>query len=162
MATYTDSYGFNKGTADAYLAADLGKIVVASVDLDFSEIAAARVTAGVSALAANDVLEIIRVPADTLVMAVGVDVTTAEGATFTFDLGDGADTNGYLATVNGNTVAASASNTLTLAEGTPNTVTGYGSVGKYYASADTIDIVLGHNSVDTAVMRVWAVMVNCS
>jgi len=158
MATYTDSFGFNKGTA-TYPEKGTNAVTMISVDLDMAAITAARLAAGATALANGDVLEAIPVPAKSYVLAVGLDVTTAEGGTCTIDVGDGSDVDGYLDGVNANTIASYA-NALALAEGTPNTVVGY-SNGKYYAAADTID-VLFVNAADAAVLRVWALVVNCN
>jgi len=159
MATYTDSYGFNKGTA-GFRADGLTKVTRMEVVLDFAKIAAARTAAGATALASGDVLEVIPVPAKSLVMRVGYDVTTAEGATATFDLGDGSDTDGYLNDADLNAVGSGVM-ALTLASGTPNTVAGY-SNGKYYSAADTIDVLLNNSSIDTAVVRIWALVADCS
>jgi hypothetical protein len=159
MATYTDSYGFNKGTA-GFRADGLTKVTRMEVVLDFAKIAAARTAAGATALASGDVLEVIPVPAKALVMRVGYDVTTAEGATATFDLGDGSDTDGYLNDADLNAVGSGVM-ALTLASGTPNTVAGY-SNGKYYSAADTIDVLLNNSSIDTAVVRIWALVADCS
>lgn len=159
MATYTDSLGFNKGDA-GFHNAGLHKVNRVEVVLDFAKIAAARVAASAAALASADILEIIPIPAKTLVMRVGADVTTAEGATATMHIGDGSDADGFMVGVNLNSVASTAMN-LALTEGAPNTITGY-SNGKYYAAADTIDVTLNHNSIDAAVVRVWALVIDCS
>jgi hypothetical protein len=159
MATYTDSLGFNKGSA-AFRADGLTKVTRMEVVLDLAAIAAARSAAGAAALASGDVLEVIPVPAKSLVMRVGYDVTTAEGAVATFDLGDGSDTDGYLNDVDLNTVASGVM-ALTLATGTPNTVAGY-SNGKYYSAADTIDVLLNSASVDAAKVRIWALVADAS
>lgn len=159
MATYTDSLGFNKGDA-GFHAAGLHKVTRVEVVLDFAKIAAARAAASATALASADVLEVIPIPAKSLVLRVGFDVTVAEGATATVGIGDGAAATGYATAVNLNSVASGVS-TLALTEGTPNTVTGY-SNGKYYSAADTIDLTLNHSSIDAAVVRVWALVVDCS
>ncbi len=159
MATYTDSYGFNKGSA-ALRADGLTKVTRMEVTLDFAKIAAARSAAGATALASGDVLEVIPVPAKSLVMRVGYDVTTAEGATATFDLGDGSDADGYLNDVDLNSVASGVM-ALALTEGTPNTIAGY-SNGKYYSAADTIDITLNNNAINVAVVRIWALVADAS
>lgn len=159
MATYTDSLGFNKGS-EGFHNAGLHKINRVEVVLDFAKIAAARTAAAATALASADVLEVIPIPAKSLVMRVGADVTTAEGATATMHIGDGSDADGFMASVNLNS-AASTAMSLALTEAAPNTVTGY-SNGKYYAAADTIDVTLNHNSIDTAVVRVWALVLDCS
>lgn len=159
MPTYTDSLGFNKGTAAAYPYEGTRAVTKIEVELDFAAIAAARAAAGATALTSGDVLEVIQLPAKSYVMAVGLDVTTAEGGTLTIDIGDGSAADGYLDGVDANTVASYAS-ALALTEGAPNTVTGY-SAGKYYAAADTIDIKTV-NAADAAVMRVWALVVDCN
>lgn len=159
MATYTDSLGFNKGSA-ALRADGLTKVTRMEVVLDFAAIAAARSAAGAAALASGDVLEVIPVPAKTLVMRVGYDVTTAEGATATFDLGDGSDADGYLNDVDLNSVGSGVMS-LALTEGTPNTIAGY-SNGKYYSAADTIDMTLNNNAINVAVVRVWALVADAS
>ena len=159
MPTYTDSLGFNKGTAAAYPYEGTRAVTKVEVELDFAAIAVARAAAGATALTSGDVLEVIQLPAKSYVMAVGLDVTTAEGGTLTIDIGDGSAADGYLDGVNANTVASYAS-TLALTEGAPNTVTGY-SAGKYYAAADTIDVKTV-NAADAAVMRLWALVVDCN
>ncbi len=158
MATYTDSLGFNKGSA-GFHNAGLHKIHRVEVVLDFAKIAAARLAADATALTSNDVIEAIPLPAKSLVMAVGLDVTTAEGGTLTIDVGDGDDVDGFLDGVNANTVASYAS-ALALAEAAPNTVVGY-SNGKYYAAADTLDVKI-INAADAAVVRLWALVADCS
>ena len=159
MPTYTDSIGFNKGTAAAYPYEGTRAVTKVEVELDFAAIAVARAAAGATALTSGDVLEVIQLPAKSYVMAVGLDVTTAEGGTLTIDIGDGSAADGYLDGVNANTVASYAS-TLALTEGAPNTVTGY-SAGKYYAAADTIDVKTV-NAADAAVMRLWALVADCN
>lgn len=159
MPTYTDSLGFNKGTAAAYPYEGTRAVTKIEVELDFAAIAAARAAAGATALTSGDVLEVIQLPAKTYVLAVGLDVTTAEGGTLTIDIGDGSAADGYLDGVDANTVASYAS-ALALTEGAPNTVTGY-SAGKYYAAADTIDVKTV-NAADAAVMRLWALVVDCN
>lgn len=164
MATYTDSLGFNKGAA-GFHNAGLHKVHRVEVVLDFAKIAAARLAAGATALTSADVIEAIPLPAKSLVMAVGLDVTTAEGGTLTIDVGDGTDIDGYLDGVNANTVASYQSgNNLTVTAGTPNAVAGtpYAyALGKYYSAADTIDVVV-NNAPDAAVMRLWALVMDCS
>lgn len=158
MATYTDSLGFNKGDA-GFHAAGLHKVNRVEVVLDFAKITAARLAAGATALTSADVIEAIPLPAKSLVLRVGLDVTTAEGGTLTIDVGDGTDPDGFLDGVDANT-AASYCSTLVLAEGAPNTITGY-SNGKYYSAADTLDLKIV-NAADVAVMRLWALVLDCS
>ena len=157
MATYTDTHGYDKGSAAH--SAFTNKSYTVVVEMNFADITAARLAAGATALGAGDILQAIQVPAKTFVSAAGIDVTTVEGATQTFDRGDGDDADGWLDGVNGNAVAVY-SPTHVLTEGTPNVIIGYG-YGKTYSAADTIDLVQV-NACDTAVVRVWAVMSDLS
>lgn len=159
MATYTDSFGFDKGTAALPVNNGLHRVSLVQVELDFAAITAARAAAGATALTSGDVIQAMPVPAKCYVLALGLDVTTAEGGTLTIDVGDGDDADGFLDGVNANTVASYA-NSLALAEATPNTVVGY-SNGKYYSAADTIDVTIV-NAADAAVMRLWALVADCS
>ena len=158
MTTYTDTHGYDKGSA-APSAKGQDLIRVEKVTMNFATITTARLAAGATALGAGDILEAIQIPAKTFVISAGITVTTAEGATQTFDLGDGDDPDGYLDGVNGNAVAGYGP-THVLTEGTPNVIIGLGK-GKYYDSADTIDLVQV-NACDTAVVEVWAICVDCS
>jgi len=106
MATYNDGKGYQLGTGAAHVAAGINKVSAITVDLDFAAITTARSAAGLTALAAGDVLEVIKVPANTLVTSVVLNVTTAEGGTLTVDVGDGTDPDGYLDGVNANAAAA--------------------------------------------------------
>ena len=151
MATYNDGKGYNLGTGAAHVAAGINRVSSITVDLDFAAITTARAAAGLTALGAADILEVIKVPAKTLVTHVALEVTTAEGGTLTLDVGDGDNPDGYLDGVNGNATAAY----LTVAG------TDAFEAGKYYTAADTIDIVL-NNAADAAVMTLTAVMVDCS
>jgi len=159
MATYTDSLGFNKGSA-GFHAAGLTKVNRVEVEMDFAAIAAARLAAGATALASGDVIEAIPLPAKTLVLHVGVDVTTAGTASLTLDIGDGSDADGYLDGVAADAVGSFCS-ALALAEGTPNTIVGYGN-GKYYSAADTLDIKLVGYVPGNLVCRVWALVVDAA
>jgi hypothetical protein len=153
MATYSDGIGFNKGVG-AHTSSGNYKTGVIEVTLDFAKITTDRAAAGATALGANDVIEALSIPAKTMVLAVGLDVTTAEGGTLTIDVGDATDGDGFLDGVNGNVAAGYAS------DANPTTPVGYGH-GKYYSAADTIDIKT-INATDTAVMRLWAVVADCS
>lgn len=151
MATYNDGKGYNLGTGAAHVAAGINRVSSITVDLDFAAITTARAAAGLTALGAADILEVIKVPAKTLVTHVALEVTTAEGGTLTLDVGDGDNPDGYLDGVNGNATAAYIS------------VAGTDAFeqGKYYTAADTIDVTTV-NAADAAVMTLTAVMVDCS
>jgi hypothetical protein len=146
MAAYTDSLGFNKGTA-GFTSNYTQRVSVIEVDLNFATIAAARSAASATALAATDTLEVIPVRAGTLVLAVGGQVTTAEGATATMDLGDSGSATRYVSNLDLNAVGNTASAL---------------SAPYLYSSASAIRITLDHNSIDAAVVRVWAVVVDCN
>jgi len=151
MATYNDGKGYKLGTGAAHVAKGINKVSTISVDLNFATITTERAAASLTALAGGDILEVIRVPANTLVTNVALNVTTAEGGTLTIDVGDGDNPDGYLDGVNGNATAAY----LTVAG------TDAFEAGKFYTAADTIDVKI-NNAADAAVMTLTAVMVDCS
>lgn len=152
MATYNDGKGYKLGTGAAHVAKGINKVSTISVDLNFATITTERAAAGLTALTAGDVLEVIRVPANTLVTHVALNVTTAEGGTLTIDVGDGTDPDGYIDGVDANATAAyinDAGGAAALAH------------GKFYTAADTIDVTTV-NAADAAVMTLTAMMVDCS
>jgi len=151
MATYTDSLGFNKGTA-AYPANDLNKSVRVEMVLDFPKIIAARSAAGATALAASDVMEIIPIPAGTIVSNVGMVVTTAAGVTSTLSIGDGSAAAGYLAATSVNATGTSGGVPVLSSGAFAPTLSG----GKLYSAADTIDITIGTAVPAAAVVRLFA------
>ena len=157
MATYTDTHGFNRGSA-AYPAKGGDRWSFYEVEIDLAAIATARSAAGATALAANDVLEVIPLPAGSWVQRVGVTVTTAEGEAGTLDIGDGSDVDGYIDGMDFNATGTS-TNSLVLTEAAPNTVLGY-SNGKHYTSADTIDVKFLTATPTAAVFRVWALVLD--
>ena len=100
--------------------------------------------------AANDIVQAIDVPAESIVMNAGLEVLTVSPSGVTLDIGDANDVDKY-------------------GDGYDSTGLGYGAavinasnVGHVYGSADTIDIkVLG--ALDTsAKVRVWAVICDIS
>lgn len=153
MATYTDSRGFNKGTA-AYPADALNKATRVEIVLDFVAILAARLAAGATALAAADVLEVIPVPAGTVVSNVGMSVITAGAATSTIAMGDGSAAAGYLAATAASAVGISGGVPVLAAGAFAPTLSG----GKLYAVDDTIDITIGTAVPVGAVVRVFALL----
>ncbi|WP_299077095.1 hypothetical protein [uncultured Paraglaciecola sp.] len=150
MATYTDGVGFDLNTA-AYSDRGLHKVTVNSVVLDFAAIIAARAAAGATALAATDVLTVLHIPAETILLGAGIEVTTVESTNTTavFHVGDGADPDGYVASQASNALGSDASS-------------GALGFGKYYAAADTLDLSLITAAPTDAVIRVFAVMANVS
>ena len=155
MAAYTDTHGFDKGSA-AHTAKGQTRVSYVEVLLNFVTITADRVTAGATALAAGDSLQVISVPANTLVLACGITTEVVEGGTATVDIGlTGGDVDLFVDGGDANTLGTTACN-------------GAGLDGDnqshYFAAADTIDILMGVSGAlnDGAKIKVWAVLVDCS
>ena len=148
MTTYTDSIGFDKGTAARH---ERGMNAVSRVDveLDFAAIIAARAAAGATALAATDVIEVIPIAAGTLVLGAGIEVTTVESTNTTavFHVGS-TDPDGYVASMASNALASDA-------------VSGALVEPIYHATADTIDISLITAAPTDCVVRVFAILAQC-
>jgi len=150
MAAYTDSLGFNKGTAAFPDSSPVRKF---EVELDFAAIVAARAAAGATALAAGDTLQVIALPAYCVVLAAGLNVTSAEttNTTATFDFGYTGGTpaaaNVYCDDFASNAVAMDSDN---LANPT------------VIKSADTIDILLNTAVPANAVVKAWAIVADCN
>ena len=100
--------------------------------------------------AANDIVQAIDIPAETMVLNAGLEVLSVSPSSVTLDLGDANDVDKYV-------------------DGHDSTATGYAAnvinasnVGHVYGSADTIDIkVLGAQDT-TGKVRVFAVMCDIS
>jgi len=151
MTAFTDSLGFNKGTAA--FPADVTSISKFEVTLDFAAIIAARSAAGVAALAATDTLQVISLPAGSIVLVAGVNVTSAEttNTTATFDLGF---TGGspYAANAYANDVASNATGLKAADLANPSVV----------ITADTIDLLLNTAAPVNCVMNVFAIVANAN
>ena len=151
MAAYTDSLGFNKGTAA--FPANVNSVSKFEVELDFAAIVAARSAAGATALAATDTLQVINLPAYCVVLAAGLNVTSAEttNTTATFDFGytggSPAAANVYCDDFASNAVAMDSDN---LANPT------------VIKSADTIDVLLNTAVPANAVVKAWAIVADCA
>ena len=80
--SYEDSVGQKSFSSD-------GRVRYFETRLDFAEIVAARASQGLTALVATDIIEAITIPADSVVLHAGLEVTKAEttNTTATFDLG---------------------------------------------------------------------------
>jgi len=133
VTTFVDgTYGHNRRP-------DLG--VVASNILDFA----------VTNAAVSDVVQALKILKGTFVKQVYTRIITAEGATATADVGDGADANGFDDAVNFNAAA----NTIAAGiAGTDDYVVS--NIGKLYTVDDTIDFTLNH-ALDAAKIQVFAV-----
>ena len=137
MATYTITGGSTTG-----LSSSAPKVRSTSVVVDFSS------TTNV----AGDVFECIEVPANTYVVATGVDILTVDSAgnSGTIILGDGGDDNRYLTA---STLGTAGQMTMLAQSGASNAAIGY----NIHASADSIDIKTATGAIN-AVVRVWAVL----
>jgi hypothetical protein len=116
-----------------------GDVVSVENKLDFS----------VTNADASDTIQALKIPAGALVKNVWVTVLTAEGGATTATVGDGDGADSWDASTNLNAAA----NTVTA--GLPGT-DAYATAGKYYAAADTIDLVLSANALDAAIINVSA------
>lgn len=150
MATYSDGLGFNYNSV-AYPAHGDKRFSFWSVQLDFADIVAARSDAGATALAAADVLQVIRLPAGTVLLQGGLEVVSAESTntTATFDLGF---TGGSPAAANvfGNDVASNSA-----------AITATGLAAPVLISADdSLDLLINTAAPTDAVLHVWCFGVN--
>jgi len=150
MAAYTDSLGFNKGTAA--FPANVSEVSKFEVELDFAAIIAARSAASATALAAGDTLQVINLPAYSVVLAAGLNVVTVESTntTATFDFGYTGGTpaaaNVYCDDFACTAVAMDSDN---LANPT------------VIKTADTIGILLNTAVPTNCVLKAWAIVANC-
>ena len=99
-----------------------------------------------SAVAISDVTQLVSIPAGAFVLSVAYKVTTVEGGTCTFGIGDGAGTSGYASAIDGNTSAN--------AQSFNGTTTPTFGVGKFYAAADTIDLILSSGTAAAVVVKI--------
>jgi|TARA_R100001015_G_C4426445_1_gene25177 hypothetical protein len=99
---------------------------------------------------ANDIVQVLNVPAETFVINAGIEVLTASASGVTLDLGDGGDVDRFV-------------------DGLDSTSTGHGAqvanasnVGHVYGSADTIDVKVLGATDNASKLRVWAIMCDVS
>jgi hypothetical protein len=143
-----------KGDGDALGNTTKGKTHVLKTEVDTSE----------TNVADSGIVKLWEIPANTLVKEVIVNVTTAEGATLTLDVGDyliadeaAVDADGFIDGANGNSAAVTKSSD-ELAEDT--TTLAYAD-GKYYADALNFIGVLFNDAAATAVIEFIAICVDC-
>lgn len=152
MTAFTDTLGFYKGTA-AYGAHADKMLGYVEVLLDFAKIVAARSAASATALAAADTLQVLQIPAGSLMLAGGLVVTSAEtvNTTATFDLG----------TTGGSPIAANA-----FANDIASNALSTNSAGLaapvLFSAADTIDLLLNTAAPTNAKIRCWAWFLNAN
>lgn len=145
MVAYTDSLGFYKNSV-GFTANYTQRTSVVEIDIDFRKIAAARVAAGATALAATDTLVIGTLPKGSYVVAAALTLVRAEGAAATIDVG-----------VSGSTTLFANSFDLNVAVGTTVGVTN----GARYQTANTdILMTIDTNSTDVARVKVALVMID--
>lgn len=121
-------------------------------------VATAATDLGVSAWVANDVLKIIDIPAKTLIIGISCKIDTAAGTTSsTLDIGDGDDPNGW---EDGMDATSTDTHIFSLTYANGGTVTDKDN--GYYASADTIDVVLADVVWTTGVFTVRVACVDLS
>jgi hypothetical protein len=157
MTAFTDSVGFNKNTAAFTAPSGFNPISKLETVLDFAKIVAARVAAGATALAANDSLEVLRIPAGASILRAGVEVVSPETAnvTGTVDLGlTGGDVDAWCDGLAINSAAGTIST-----NGVEN-VPGTGTAAANFAANDTLDLLFLTATPTNAVLRVFAVVVN--
>ena len=147
MTTFTDSLGFNKGTAA--FPANTTEISKFEVKIDLAAVIAARLAAGATALAATDVLEAIPLPAGSVVLSAGCQVLEAEttNTTGTYSVGYGGATTAYTNALANNVLAYGITN---LANPT------------VFATADTIDVLFNTAVGTNGVINVFAFVANVS
>lgn len=110
-------------------------------------------------LVQNDVVELIDVAAGERVLSVDVQVLTADANAGTAEVGDGADTNGFVEAFNDAATGYTVGKAV-LTEAAPPTFNGYTNGGKYYSAADTIDLkALGASGITTGKILVRAYIV---
>ena len=122
------------GTTASYSVHMTGKNFLLKNRVDFTDVARGS----------NDVLQVVNVPAGSLIFEVGVQVTTAEGEACTVDIGDASDPDRFVDGGDINAVAFLAG--------------GLTSTPYLYTADDTIDVTLingSTNNVDGAVIEVF-------
>lgn len=110
--------------------------------------------------AQNDIDQLFDVYPGDHVLNVSAQVVTAEGGTLTFDVGDGADVDGYIDGANGNSAGWNGQlHAATASTGATPTITFTGYTGgKIYTTTDTID-VKWLNAADAAKVKFRAVII---
>lgn len=149
MPAYTDSLGFNKG--DVAYPNNVSDISKFEVVVNFAKVIAARAAAGATALVATDTLQIIALPANSVVLSAGMNVMSAEtvNTTATIDIGF---TGGTPAAANayGNDLTVNTTGLKAADLANPTVV----------VAADTIDILLNTAVPTNAVVKFFAFVGN--
>lgn len=149
MPSYTDSLGFDKGSA-AFDARGNTHGTKMEVVLDFAKIAAARTAAGATALTTSDTLDVLPIPAGAVVLAAGFQTTTAQ-ASLTVSLGDSGSGTRYV----------SAGSTASTGWTTP-LIGSSGTVPYVYTADSALRVTFGGTAPTTAVIRVWVYVIDAN
>jgi len=158
MAAYTDTLGFSKGSAGFDSRAN-NCVTKQEVLLDFAKIVAARAAAGVAALVAADTLQVLHIPAGSLLLGGGVEIMSAETVNTTATLGLGCTGGGGLPSVTASLLAAAA---VTNAVGMTAISTISLAAPSVFVAADTLDLLLNTAVPTNAKVRVFALLANCN
>lgn len=126
MTTHTDLL-VGGTTAPTALNHNLTNVAVLKRTIDFANLPAGHATIG-----STDTVQFLNVPAGAWVLGVVSKVETAGTATCNYIVGDGADPNGYIDTTNADDLGCATP----LGGAFAIQTTG----GKFYSSADTIDV----------------------
>lgn len=122
-----------------------GSLPVSGVGKNIVFQATVDLTAGVITQA--DVYQLLAIPANVLVKAVKIKwLTPAVGTALTVDVGDGAGTNSWDASVDGKSVAG----TWTTSQVGTDAYAAAAARGKFYSTADSIDMVMTTATAITA------------
>jgi hypothetical protein len=150
MPNYTDSLGFNQGTAAYPDGHGMSKF---TVELDFAKVVAARSAAGATALAAGDTMQVIKLPAGSIVISAGLVVTKVESTntTATFDLGFTGGTP-YAANVYANDDPSNALGLTAADLANPSVI----------PAADTIDLLINTAVPTDCVVKAFALVLNAN
>jgi hypothetical protein len=150
MAAYTDSLGFNQGTAAYPDGHGMSKF---TVELDFAKIVAARSAAGATALVATDTMQVIKLPAGSIVISAGLVVTKVESTntTATFDLGFTGGTP-YAANVYANDDPSNALGLSAADLANPSVI----------PAEDTIDLLINTAAPTDCVVKAFALVLNAN
>ena len=98
-----------------------------------------------------DTVQMINIPAETFIINAGMEVLTASSSSVTWTLGDGSDPNRYVTATEGTNAAAHKA-----------VVAHASNTGAVYASAYTLDLVVGGAQDTAGKVRVWAIMCDIS
>jgi hypothetical protein len=140
MATITDWVTVSEARIPASC---LNKAFVLKNTIDFSAVNAES----------GDVVQVLAIPAGTMVLDVLTKVVTKEGATCTADVGDTTDADGFNAGADFNATAGSIEQSAASPTDAYFVTT---TRGKVYTTAKTLDFTM-NNAADTAVIQVFAI-----